>query len=101
MKCNLNAYFYPSLAEIEAFEQHPDAIPVNGPVQIADWQHDVIVESLSAADHSNYTLDDQRWCLYTTVVQETGVIAGSDRKVVTSNGTEFCLAPRREQCTRS
>ena len=101
VKCNLNAYFYPSLAEIEAFEQHPDAIPVNGPVQIADWQHDVIVESLSAADHSNYTLDDQRWCLYTTVVQETGVIAGSDRKVVTSNGTEFCLAPRREQCTRS
>lgn len=96
VKCNLNAYFYPSLAEIEAFEQHSDAIPVNGPVQIADWQHDVIVESLSAADHSNYTLDDQGWCLYTTGVQETGAIAGSDRKVVTSNGTEFCLAPYDE-----
>lgn len=91
--CNLNPFFYPSLAEVEAYEQNPDAIPVSGPLAMTGWQHDILVEALPAAEHADYTLDDQGWALYTAAVKASGSIAGDDRTVITADGTEFRLAP--------
>ncbi len=90
--CNLNAYFFASLAEVEAFEQYEEAVPLNGPVTISNWPHDVIAESKPAASSTNYTLDDQGWVLYTTDVQAAGAIAGADHKLTTKKGTEFQFA---------
>lgn len=91
--CTLNPYFYPSMAEVEAFEQIEGAIPAVGPVNITTWPHDIIAESKPSANHTNYTLDDQDWVLFSTDIQERGAIAGNDRMVTTSNGTEFRMAP--------
>ena len=90
--CNLNAYFFASLAEVEAFEQYEEAVPLNGPVLISNWPHDVIAEARTAADHTNYTLDDQGWVLFTTDIDTNGAIAGPDRKLTTKQGTEFTFA---------
>ena len=88
----LNPYFYPSLAEVEAFEQFEEAIPVNGPVAVTGWNYDVIAESKPSAESTNGALDDQGWALYSSAVQEAGALAGDDRIVTTSAGTEFKLA---------
>ena len=90
--CNLNAYFYPSLAEVEAYEQFEEAIPSVAPVSVTGWNVDVIAEAKPAASHSSDGLDDQGWVLYTSDVQATGAIAGSDRTVTTAKGTKFELA---------
>ena len=90
--CTLNPYFYPTLAEVEAFEQFPEAVPLNGPVAVTGWSHDVIAESKDMSSSVNGTLDDQGWVLYSTSVAKTGAVAGDDRIVKTSAGTEFKLA---------
>lgn len=90
--CNLNAYFYPSLAEVEAYEQFEEAIPSVAPVSVTGWNVDVIAEAKPAASHSSDGLDDQGWVLYTSDVQATGAIAGSDRTVTTAKGAKFELA---------
>lgn len=90
--CTLNPYFYPSLAEVEAYEQYEEAIPVNGPVAVSGWNYDVIAESTPSAQFTNGVLDDQGWVLYSSTVQSEGAIAGDDHIVTTANGTEFKLA---------
>lgn len=90
--CTLNPYFYPSLAEVEAYEQYEEAIPVNGPVAVSGWNYDVIAESKPSAEFTNGVLDDQGWVLYSSSVQSEGAIAGDDHIVTTANGTEFKLA---------
>lgn len=90
--CTLNPFFYPSLAEVEAFEQFEEAIPVNGPVAVTGWNYDVIAESKPSAESTNGVLDDQGWVLYSSAVQEKGALAGDDHIVTTSAGTEFKLA---------
>lgn len=90
--CNLNPYFYASLAEIEAFEQFADAIPNDGTVEVANWNQDVIAEAKPAKEHSTAPLDEEGWVLYTTDVQEKGAVAGADHIVKSKNGTEFELA---------
>lgn len=90
--CNLNAYFYPSLAEVEAYEQYGDLVPQQKPVAITGWNADVIAEATPAKSHSNMVLDDQGWVLYSDGVQSRGSIAGSDGIVKTNAGTLFKLA---------
>lgn len=89
--CTLNAYFYASLAEVEAYEQFSSAIPVNGPVAIANWPHDVIAEATPVTDTTNETLDGQGWCLFTPDVREKGALQIVDGIVTTKNGTEFAI----------
>ena len=90
--CNLNAYFYASLAEVEAFEQFDDAIPAIGPVSVASgWNADVVVEALTAANHSNETLDNQGWCLVTTDVKQNGGLP-VDGYLVVNDGIPFQFA---------
>ena len=94
--CNLNPYFYPSLAEVEAYgidEAKAEEGLVREPVMIANWRDDVIAEALKSADHSTQTLDDQGWVLYTDAIQAAGALCGSDRVLVTNEGTKFQFAP--------
>lgn len=90
--CNLNAYFYPSLAEVEAYEQFEEAIPSIAPVMVKGWNADVIAEAKPSSTHTTGTLDDQGWVLYTSAVQQTGSLAGNDGVVTTAKGTKFQLA---------
>jgi len=90
--CNLNAYFYPSLAEVEAYEQYGEVVPQQKPVSITGWNADVIAEAKPAKSHSNMVLDDQGWVLYSDAVDSEGAIASSDGIVSTKAGTTFKLA---------
>ena len=90
--CTLNPYFYPTLAEVEAFEQFPEAVPVTGPVSVTGFNYDVIAESKPCAKSTNGYLDMQGWVFYTTSVQEGGAIAGDNHIVKTASGKEFKLA---------
>ena len=89
---NLNVYFYPSMAEVEAYEQFEDAIPVNGPMQVTGWNADVIAEATPAASHTTGTLDDQGWVLYTSDVKAEGALCGSDGVVTSKSGIEYKVA---------
>ena len=90
--CTLNPYFYPTLAEVEAFEQFAEAVPVTGPVSVTGFNYDVIAESKPCAKSTNGYLDMQGWVFYTTSVQEGGAIAGDNHIVKTASGKEFKLA---------
>lgn len=89
--CDLNAYFYASLAEVEAYEQYADAVPVVGALEVTGWNYDVIAEK-NKTDINGY-LDDAKCVLYAKGCKETGAIAGDDRKVKTNGGIEFVLPP--------
>lgn len=88
VQCNLNAYFYASLAEVEAFEQVelPD-----GPLSISGWNADVIAEVKDSPRSASGSLDRNDNVLYPTEIGEGG-IADETRIVVTNNGTKFRLA---------
>ena len=90
--CTLNPFFYPTLAEVEAFEQFAEAVPVTGPVSVTGFNYDVIAESKPCAKSTNGYLDMQGWVFYTTSVQEGGAIAGDNHIVKTASGKEFKLA---------
>ena len=89
----LNSYFYPSMAEVQAYEQYDENVSLLFPVEVEGFNADVIAEASPAADHSTEGLDDQGWVFYTQDVQVKGAIAGNDRIVKTASGTEFQLAP--------
>ncbi len=90
--CNMNALHYPLLSEVEAYEQLADAIPVISPVEISNWNADVIVEEKDATAHATAALDTQGWCLYTKNVQEKGALSDESRKVVSKSGVTYQLA---------
>lgn len=90
--CNLNPYFYPSLAEVEAYEQFAAAMPAVAPVALKGWNADVIAEAKPASAHTSAILDHQGWVFYTSGVQQEGAIAAGDGIITTKNGTTFQLA---------
>ncbi len=53
---------------------------------------DVIAEALPSASHVTGTLDNTGYTLFTTGVQESGALAGDDRKVMSNSGVEYVLA---------
>lgn len=87
----LNAYFYASLAEVEAFEQYESAIPVNGPVSISNWPDDVIAEGTPVTTYTTSVLDNQGWCLFTPDVREKGALPIVNGLLTTKNGTEYAI----------
>ncbi len=80
------------LSEVEAYEQLAEAVPVVEPVEISNWNADVIVEQKDATTHSSRSLDTQGWCLFTTGVQEKGAISDDSRMVVSKRGIKYQLA---------
>lgn len=92
--CDLNAYYYPSLAEIEAFEQVEDVIPVNQTAEMDGWNTDIIAENLPGSSYVNsFVDDDDSWNLYTTDVAEEGAIASNDRMIYAESGNKYKIAP--------
>ena len=90
---NMNAFFYPILSEVEAYEQYQDAVPQIVPVRIkSGFNQDVIAESKPAADHTTAALDNQGWVFYSSDVQALGAIAGADRMLTTASGIKYQLA---------
>ena len=92
----LNAYFYPSMAEVEAYEQYEDAIPLNAPVEIANWSDDVLAESRPATGSTDATLDKQGWCLFLPQVKATGALPVVDGQLTTKNGTVYAIDPAKK-----
>lgn len=91
--CNLNPYFYPSLAEVEAYEQFAAAMPAVAPVVVkSGWNADVIAEGKPSKQFSDNILDNQGWVFYTEGVQKEGALCGSNGIVTTANGTQFQIA---------
>ena len=90
--CNLNPFYYPSLAEVEAYEQYDVAMPAVAPVAVTGWNADVIVEAKPANKFSDTILDDQGWVLFTDAVRKSGSLCGSDGIVNTNKGTQFKMA---------
>lgn len=95
--CNLNPYFYPSLAEVEAFEQVEAADGERIVFDIINWDDDVIAEGTPASNNTSAALDDKNWVLYSTGVDTKGAIADDTREVVTAKKTSFVLAPYGEK----
>ena len=89
----LNAYFYPSMAEVEAFEQYESAIPVNAAVEIANWPDDVMAEGTPTTSYTDATLDNQGWCLFTPAVKTAGALPITDGKLTTNSGIEYTINP--------
>lgn len=89
----LNAYFYPSMAEVEAYEQYESAIPVNKPLKIVNWTDDVLAESTPVTDYTDATLDNQGWCLFTPDVRANGALQVVDSILTTNSGTEYIIKP--------
>ena len=94
--CTLNPFFYPTLAEVEAFEQFTEAIPAKIPVSVKGFNCDVIAESKPSSEFVSETIDNDGWCFYSSAVQEKGAIAADDRIVKTNSGTGFRLADYSE-----
>ena len=94
--CTLNPFFYPTLAEVEAFEQFTEAIPAKIPVSVKGFNCDVIAESKPSSEFVSETIDNDGWYFYSSAVQEKGAIAADDRIVKTNSGTEFRLADYSE-----
>ncbi|WP_295729423.1 discoidin domain-containing protein [uncultured Muribaculum sp.] len=89
IKSNLNPYFYPSLAEVEAYVQ--PGVP-DGPLELTGWTKDIIAEK-AGYKVTNYSFHDDFGTFYSTGVSESGAIADDSRELVTANGTKFRLAP--------
>lgn len=87
----LNAYFYPSMAEVEAYEQYESAIPLNAPVDIANWSDDVLAEGKPVDSYTDATLDNQGWCLFTPEVKASGAFPVLDGKLTTKSGTVYAI----------
>ena len=87
----LNAYFYPSMAEVEAFEQYEGAIPLNAPVEIANWMNDVLAESTPVTGSTDATLDKQGWCLFVPQLKANGALPVTDGMLTTKNGTVYAI----------
>lgn len=92
--CTLNPYFYPSLAEVEAYEQVAGVEP-KGPAEMKGWQHDVIVEALPASEHATDGLDwsDDTYYFYAPSLKLEGALCDDSRLITTSKGTVFKVAP--------
>lgn len=91
--CNLNPYFYPSLAEVEAYEQVDNSELEQTALEISNWDADVVAEATPVASHVTNAIDNQRWAFYSAAVDAEGAIANSQREIVTANNTLFTLAP--------
>lgn len=91
--CDVNTYFYPSLAEVEAYAQ----LEADGPrimtVELAaeSLNYDVIAENKPVSDYSDMEFNGYN-TFYTSNVNNDYAISSPDsRIVVTNNGTTFEL----------
>jgi len=89
--CDVNTYFYPSLAEVEAYEQFKEAGPSIEPVAIeSGFNLDIIAENTPVKD--NAACEFNYGAFFTSNVNAEGAISSPDsRMITTKNGTPFEL----------
>lgn len=86
---DVTPYQYVSIAEVEAYEQTKEALPVSGPITIkSGFNADAIAEAKPSLNHSTMALDDQGWVLFTAAVQENGSIP-NDGIMTSSSGMKY------------
>lgn len=91
--CDVNPYFYPSMAEVEAYAQLEDDGPRIMPVTLSEESltHDVIAENTPVTDYSDMAFNGY-YTFFTSNVHAQYALASPDsRIVITSNGTSFTL----------
>lgn len=93
--CDVNPYFYPSLSEIEAYEQNISEVE-DLSVEVSNWTDDVIAENIPSSSFADASVGGDGWVLYSSDAKAEGAIAGEDNIVVTKSGTRFRLAPYDE-----
>ena len=91
----LNPYFYPSMAEVEAYEQYANAIPQMTPMIVSNWPDDVMAESTPVTSSTTNTLDNQGWCLFTSSVRASGSLPIVNGRLTTNSGTEYIIDPTK------
>ena len=91
--CDVNTYFYPSLAEVEAYAQLEQDGPSIAPLTIANgFNVDIIAEATPVEDKASFDFDYSAF--FTSNVQADGAISSPDsRMIITKQGTTFELAP--------
>lgn len=89
--CDVNTYFYPSMAEVEAYAQLEDEGPRVIPVGIASgYTHDIIAENTPIADYAQKEIN--YGCFFTSNVRADNAIASPDsRTIVSAQGHKFML----------
>lgn len=92
VSATVNPYFYPSMAEVEAFEQLSSVIPSIKPVTISQgWNADVIAEQRSANKHTSESIDSDGWVFYTQAVDGNGGLP-TNGKLTDKKGVVFQLS---------
>lgn len=91
--CDVNTYFYPSLAEVEAYAQleadGPRIMPVALKTESLDY--DVIAEDKPVSEHSDMEFNSY-YTFYTTHVNTDNALASNEsRIVITGSGTTYEL----------
>lgn len=71
-------------------------VRVDVPSEFTGWNEDVIVEALPATQHATGHVTNSKFSLFSTSIQEAGAISDDNRRVITSNGNEYMLAPYDE-----
>lgn len=91
--CTLNPYFYPSLAEVQAFEQVESAVAFNDPAMMTGWLHDIVAEGTPSNSYTNYfTEDDESYVLYSSTVHKQGGLPDSGT-IRSASGKKYQIAP--------
>ena len=90
--CNLNPYFYPSLAEIEAYEQLEGVVPQLSAVEVNGWNADIIAESEPVNQYVTEHIGSG-WNFFTTEIYDEGALTDTNRKVSTNTDHSYTLAP--------
>ena len=89
----LNPYFYPSITEVEAFEQTGKAVSEVVPLKIEDgFNADVIAEDKPIRTYTNETLDYEGWVFYTSAVRPEGALCDNSGTIMATSGNEYQLA---------
>lgn len=90
--CTLNPYFYPTLSEIEAYEQTESEFE-DLSVEVSNWNSDVIAEGVPSNSYANASVGGDGWVFYSPDAKAEGALTGDNNIVITKDGTRFAIAP--------
>lgn len=94
--CNLNAYFYPSLSEIEAYVVEEE-VPSWKAASLSGFDIDVIAEASPAEDYTTTSLDDNNsggnYVYFSSTYQEDGALPADGMITSESEDYGFQLQP--------
>ena len=89
----LNPYFYPSITEIEAFEQAGKTASEVVPLKIENgFNADVIAEDKPVSTYTNVALDYDGWVFYNSKVRPEGALCDESGTIISAAGNEYQLA---------